>query len=1148
MRFFIFFIFLFSNLFGYALVVNSKEDAKKMQKIGIECRFDKNNDFYVCTYSDDINQLRRVKDFLKSQYDIKAYITSSSMDSFSLSKEFKKPQKSSVKNKKLLKSGYCIQVISSKKSLDNIFEKYKNFPYARIEKINGFYVLRVGEGSYSEVKNLNKKIGGFIRKCDIVPQRIVKANFNVNNLNVKEYKIKSEPVINENILRGRKYTLKDMYNALNSGNLVEAQRIANLLVKKYPSKAYEVLGIIAMKKSKWYKACRYLTKANSKLKKDACYTYFIQAGYKNLTSNPLKAKKFFEKACKIKKSLDCEIGIGYVYLNTKEYKKAKDIFEKLFNKYPDNKNVIKGYVLALYNLKDYETLEKIKNILPKKYQSLLKDYEFEKKLNLANSLIKENRLKEAEEILLDLYTKNPSNIYVLLSLGNLYLKENELEKAEEFYKNVLLIAPDNIYALKGLKAIYEKRGDYKKALEYANKIESLGFEVEDKKTLQTLLYMQEIQNALKNNRCEAAKEYISVLKDLDDKKINYYLTLGDYYSKCAKNPKKAYDYYAKAYSLAPDNIDVVIKFLYSLLNFDMFEQIKIILAKLSKKDLSLKEKEKLKGFYKDLYLKYAAYLLDKKEYKKALLAADEGLKYGNDAGLYEVKGWTCFKLGDYKCAKDAFLMAVSLSPKEDTKFGLALTYIKLGENKKALKTLDEIANTKNPELRVKIAKAYLSLGEIKKAKMLMKTLKPVKTHPIKIKEIPVNKPENNEFFPDILGENSQKKKMFYDINKTYKNNNSYYENSVDFKEYKELKEAILLAESKRIDSVELEYLIRNKSGEPGRDKLYLSLLDLKGKFFFDFNKKFYFKFGFLFLDSKKPPNYDYIGSAYLKDANDTYKTTYKGFLAKVGYYFSKDNYFFNAELGSTPIGNNVVSSSLTGKIGIGKKVQNRKYAVFIQRDSVRDSILSYVGNIDPYTNKKWGRVIKNSLIGIYEKKLDDNDSLIYTSLSFSLLEGKHVKTNKNVEAIIYPYYYWGSFLTSQDYIGLFTIFSFYAHNENYFYFGNGGYFSPKYFMLFGPRYEGYYFNKKMGVKAFIMPGLAMYKEDEAQTTLNIDCGVYAKYLINNRLSLNAGFDIRYAKYFSDLYFKIGVEYSFGKRFKVFKNELNKELKGIIKIW
>jgi hypothetical protein len=81
-----------------------------------------------------------------------------------------------------------------------------------------------------------------------------------------------------------------------------------------------------------------------------------------------------------------------------------------------------------------------------------------------------------------------------------------------------------------------------------------------------------------------------------------------------------------------------------------------------------------------------------------------------------------------------------------------------------------------------------------------------------------------------------------------------------------------------------------------------------------------------------------------------------------------------------------------------------------------------------------------------------------------------------------------------------------------------------------------------------MPGFAFYKETNSQTTMNIDMGLYGEYLLSDRLLLKGGLDLRYAKYFSDQYFHIGLEYLFGKKVRIYKKELNKNLKGIIEIW
>jgi len=113
------FLFVFLNA-SYIVEVNST-DYLKLKTLGINCVKHTNNS-YLCNKSDDKYQLKRFINFAK-KYNIKTKIIP-------------------VLNKDLINI-YSIQIVSGKNlsNIKKIFEKYKNLPYARIEKIGSYYTI-----------------------------------------------------------------------------------------------------------------------------------------------------------------------------------------------------------------------------------------------------------------------------------------------------------------------------------------------------------------------------------------------------------------------------------------------------------------------------------------------------------------------------------------------------------------------------------------------------------------------------------------------------------------------------------------------------------------------------------------------------------------------------------------------------------------------------------------------------------------------------------------------------------------------------------------------------------------------------------------------------------------------------------------------
>ena len=60
---------------------------------------------------------------------------------------------------------------------------------------------------------------------------------------------------------------------------------------------------------------------------------------------------------------------------------------------------------------------------------------------------------EALPIYIDLATRTPEDVEVLLALGHVSLAMDESENAVSFYRKVLALAPDNDHAAQGLAAL-----------------------------------------------------------------------------------------------------------------------------------------------------------------------------------------------------------------------------------------------------------------------------------------------------------------------------------------------------------------------------------------------------------------------------------------------------------------------------------------------------------------------------------------------------------------------------------------------------------------------------------------------------------------------------------------------------------------------
>ena len=150
--------------------------------------------------------------------------------------------------------------------------------------------------------------------------------------------------------------------------------------------------------------------------------------------------------------------------------------------------------------------------------------------------------------------------------------------------------------------------------------------------------------------------------------------------------------------------------------------------------------------------------------------------------------------------------------------------------------------------------------------------------------------------------------------------------------------------------------------------------------------------------------------------------------------------------GSTPF-NGIVSPTPTFDL----KVSTSRWYLDVHRLNVKDSILSYTGLEDPYSNSKWGRVTRNGITGGYNWTFLP-DYWLNTNLSYNHYDGQHVWSNDSfhLDAAIGR-----TFTLDRDElaVGLFFSAQHFRRNSDFFTFGHGGYYSPQLMTMVGPLFR-----------------------------------------------------------------------------------------------
>lgn len=132
------------------------------------------------------------------------------------------------------------------------------------------------------------------------------------------------------------------------------------------------------------------------------------------------------------------------------------------------------------------------------------------------------------------------------------------------------------------------------------------------------------------------------------------------------------------------------------------------------------------------------------------------------------------------------------------------------------------------------------------------------------------------------------------------------------------------------------------------------------------------------------------------------------------------------------------------------KLTNLRSSVYME--PVRESILSYTGQRDPYSGKQWGQVVRKGL-RLNSQTQFSNHWSVSASANMESLEGEHVETNRHEGAFVSvaKNLDWSAF--SYSVAGFYLNYDRYEKNLSHFTLGHGGYFSPQRFVSMGTAFD-----------------------------------------------------------------------------------------------
>jgi tetratricopeptide (TPR) repeat protein len=203
----------------------------------------------------------------------------------------------------------------------------------------------------------------------------------------------------------------------------------------------------------------------------------------------------------------------------------------------------------------------------------------------------------------------------------------------------------------------------------------------------------------------------------------------------------------------------------------------------------------------------------------------------------------------------------------------------------------------------------------------------------------------------------------------------------------------------------------------------------------------------LHLDAGSTGRFPFAGSYYkyleTGQSDNALEDELRGLEPRVG-LLVEGRPTFAFELGLTPLGGPVDSMPTFSLEAFQRDI----WSIRLHQCPVQDSLLSYVGQQDPYSDRHWGRVLKTGLEGSRTFSLTDRVWLAM-EMGGHFYWGKNVVENTSLSGTI-SFGQTRTVIQGDLHAGLFATARHFERNSDFFTFGHGGYFSPDFFGMGGP--------------------------------------------------------------------------------------------------
>jgi hypothetical protein len=243
-------------------------------------------------------------------------------------------------------------------------------------------------------------------------------------------------------------------------------------------------------------------------------------------------------------------------------------------------------------------------------------------------------------------------------------------------------------------------------------------------------------------------------------------------------------------------------------------------------------------------------------------------------------------------------------------------------------------------------------------------------------------------------------------------------------------------------------IYRYRDGDKGTSLLHALSSGVQLGIPVDRGGKWNFYVSSLFLDSGSPSSPPEMGSFFnsFPPLSRHYRKIDDTVLALdwlAGFTQETESLLWHVDVSTTPLGGSVSPLPL-----FNLRLEGMDWKIGVYQRAVTESILSWVGQKDPWSDKEWGRVVRTGIGG--EKTFEINRQWWWSaSVGYSYFYGKNTEDNHSVSLSMSTGRSdeWNMFKRS---FGLFVSGEGFSRNSNFYTYGHGGYYSPSIFIVTGP--------------------------------------------------------------------------------------------------